>query len=212
MNKIIDTLLQRTLLFSYSIVFDSTNSMSVAVRPHMPVTRTGEYGRLWAAYHVRVLESLGFPTNVDALLASAMIEKIVSKPFSEKIDCFQRAGLPGVVRYTEDSLAGYHHITGHYYRKGQKHFLLAELPVDITSKYLIYGSIGLLQYTLNRCGRNHQEILLVNELVENVLSFLRKDSGYDTSLLGQLPDTAYGLARRKQKLDENGDDISLQAD
>jgi len=186
--------------------------MSVTVQQVAPETFTDEYGRLWAGYHAKVLEALGYPTNVDALLASAIIEKITAKPFSFKTDCFARARLSEVVQYTEDSLAGFIDITGRYYAKEHRRFLLADLPVDITAKHLIYGSVGLLQYGLNRCGQDEEELTLIFQLAKSILFLLSPDSGHDTSDLTQLPDTAYSLAKRACKPNEDGKNISLQAD
>jgi hypothetical protein len=212
MIKILDTLRKRTQLLSFGIVFDSTNRLGVSVEAHEPSISPDELSRLWAAYHAKVLEALRYPTNVDALLASAIIEKITAKPFSFKTDCFARAGLSEVVQYTEDSLAGFIDITGRYYAKEQRRILLADLPGDITAKHLIYGSVGLLQYGLNRCGQDENELTLIFQLAKSILFLLSPDSGHDTSDLTQLPDTAYSLAKRACKPNEDGKNISLQVD
>jgi hypothetical protein len=212
MIKAVDTILKRTLLFSYKIVFDSFNRLSVKAQPFITAIPTEEYGRLWAAYHVKVLESLGYPATVDALLTSAIIEKITAKPFSFKTDCFARAGWSEVIEYTEGLLVGFIDMTGRYYAKEQRRFLLADLPVDITAKHLIYGSVGLLQYGLNRCGQDEKELTLIFQLAKSILFLLSQDSGHDTSDLTQLPDTAYSLAKRICCRNEDGGDISFQTD
>jgi hypothetical protein len=212
MIRIIDTILQRSLLLSHKIVMDSSNRLSVTVQQFGPGILTEEYGRLWAGYHMKVLEGLNYPTNVDALLASAMIEKITAKPFSFKTDCFARAGWSEVIKYTEDPLAGFIDMTGRYYAKEQRRFLLADLPVDITAKHLIYGSVGLLQYGLNRCGQDEKELTLIFQLAKSILFLLSPDSGHDKSDLTQLPDTAYSLAKRICSRNDNGGDISFHTD
>jgi len=212
MIKILDTLRKRTQLLSFRIVFDSTNRLGVSVEVHEPSISPDEFSRLWAAYHMRVLESLSYPTNVDALLASAIIKKITARQFSSNTDCFARAGLSEVVQYTEDSLAGFIDITGRYYAKKQRRILLADLPGDITAKHLIYGSVGLLQYALNRCGRDKNALSFTYQLAMSILFLLNSDSGYDANDLTQLQDTAYSLAKRACKPNEDGKNISLQAD
>lgn len=212
MMKAVDTILKRTLLFSYKIVFDSPNRLSVTVQPFIPTVLTEDYGRLWAAYHMKVLESLSYPANVDSLLVSAIIEKIIAKPFLSRTDCFAGAGLSEVIEYTEDPLAGVLDMTGRYYAKEQRRLLLADLPVDITAKHLIYGSIGLLQYCLNRCGQNQDELAFTYQLATSVLSLLRPESGYDASNLAQVPDSAFSLAKRLYKGKKEGVDSSFSLD
>jgi hypothetical protein len=46
----------------------------------------------------------------------------------------------------------------------------------------------------------------------SILFLLNSDSGYDASDLTQLQDTAYSLAKRACKPNEDGKNISLQAD
>jgi hypothetical protein len=161
---------------------------------------------------MKVLESLSYPTNVDALLASAILKKITARQFSSNTDCFAGAGLKEAVEYTEDQIVGFPDITGRYYSKEQRRFLLTDLPVDITAKHLIYGSVGLLQYALNRCGRDKNALAFTYQLAMSILFLLSSDSGYDASDLTQLPDTAYSLAKRACKPGEDGKNISLQAD
>lgn len=212
MIKILDTLRKRTQLLSFGIVFDSTNRLGVSVEVHEPSISPDEFSRLWSAYHMKVLESLSYPTNVDALLASAILKKITARQFSSNTDCFAGAGLKEAVEYTEDQIVGFPDITGRYYSKEQRRFLLTDLPVDITAKHLIYGSVGLLQYALNRCGRDKNALAFTYQLAMSILFLLSSDSGYDASDLTQLPDTAYSLAKRACKPGEDGKNISLQAD
>ena len=146
---------------------------------------------------------------MDSLLASAIIEKIIAKPFSAKTDCFARAGLSEVVEYTEDPLVGFPDMTGRYYGKEQRRFLLIDLPLDVTAKHLIYGSVGLLQYSLNRCGHDQDGRVLTYQTAKNVLSLLSPDSGYDTTNLSQVPDAAYTLAKRLCKQRKDGKDIEV---
>ena len=213
MIKILDTLRKRTRLLSFGIVFDSTNRLGVSVEVHEPSISPDEFSRLWAAYHMKVLESLGYPTNVDALLALAILKKITARQFSSNTDCFARAGLKETVEYTEvDQIVGFPDIIGRYYAKEQRRFLLTDLPVDITAKHPIYGSVGLLQYALNRCGMDKNALAFTYQLAMSILFLLSSDSGYDASNLTQLPDTAYSLAKRACKPNEDGKNISLQAD
>jgi hypothetical protein len=161
---------------------------------------------------MKVLESLSYPTNIDALLASAIIKRITARQFSSTTDCFARAGLSEVVEYTEGPLAGFPDMTGRYYAQGQRRFIIIDLPLDVTAKHLIYGSVGLLQYCLNRCSTDHKNLAFAYHLAKKVLFLLSSDSGYDTSDLTQLPDTAYSLAKRACKPEEDVKNISLQAD
>ncbi len=203
--KVVDTILKRTLLLSYRIVFDSFDHLSVRVRQVGPAILTEEYARLWAAYHMKVLETLIFPIGMDALLASATLERITAEPFLSDTDCFERANLKGVVKYTEDLIDGFPDMTGKYYAKEQRRFLVTELPADVTGKHLIYGSAGLLQHGLNRCGRDEEGRTFLYEMAKSVLSLLSRDSGYDTGNLELLPDAAYTLAkRRSSRNEENG--------
>ena len=193
---IIDTIRKRTQLLSCRIVFDSTNRLSVSVEAKEPSILPDEFSRLWAAYHVKVLEGLGYPTNVDALLATATIKKITATPFHFSVDCFARASLSEVVEYTESPLAGFPDITGKYYAKEQRRFLMIDLPLDVVAKHLIYGSVGLLQYCLNRYGQDQNNLDFAHQLAEKVLFLLNPDSGYDSRYLAQIPDTAYSLVKR----------------
>lgn len=202
--KVVDTILRRTLLLSYRVVFDSFNRLSVTVRQIGPGILTEEYGRLWAAYHMKVLETLVYPIGVDALLASAIIERITAKPFTSNADCFERADLSGVVEYTEDLLDGFPDMSGRHYAKGQRRFLMTDLPADVTAKHLIHGSAGLLQYGLNRCRQNENERTFLYEMAKSVLSLLSQDSGYDTGNLDLLPDAAYTMAKRRCGRNEEG--------
>lgn len=202
--KVVDAILKRTLLLSYRIVFDSFNRLSVRVRQVEPAVRTEEYGRLWAAYHMKVLETLVFPIGVDALLASAAMERITAEPFRSDTDCFERANLKGVVTYTEDPIDGFPDMRGRYYAKEQRRLLVTELPADVTGRHLIYASAGLLQHGLNRCGDDEKERTFLHEMAKSVLFLLRRDSGYDTSDLNQLPDAAYSLAKGMHRPYEEG--------
>lgn len=195
MIKIIDTMLKRTLLLSCKVVFDSANRLGVSVEKHEPSVTPDEYGRLWAACHMKVLEGLGYPTNIDALLALAMIEKILSKPFGGKTDCFERAGLSEIVEYTESSPIG-HDITARYYAQKQRRLVIVEMRRDIPSKHLIYGSIGLLQFALNRCEGREEELTLLFKMAKTILYLLSSDSAYETDNLTQLHDTAYALVKQ----------------
>lgn len=192
---IIDTIRKRTQLLSCKIVFDSTNRLSVSVEAKEPSILPDEFSRLWAAYHVKILEGLGYPTNVDALLATATIKKITATPFHFGVDCFARAALSEVIEYTENPLVGFPDMTGKYYAKEQRRFLVIDLPLDVMAKHLIYGSVGLLQYCLNRYSQD-QNLDFAYQLAKKVLFLLSPDSGYDSSDLVQIPDTAYSLVKR----------------
>ena len=193
---IIDTIRKRTQLLSCMIVFDSSNRLSVSVEAKEPSILPDEFSRLWAAYHVKVLEGLGYPTNVDALLATATIKKITATPFHFGVDCFARAALSEVVEYTESPFTGFPDMTGKYYAKEQRRFLMIDLPLDVVAKHLIYGSVGLLQYCLNRYGQDQNNLDFAHQLAEKVLFLLNPDSGYDSRYLAQIPDTAYSLVKR----------------
>lgn len=210
MNKVIDAILQRSLILSYDIVMDSSNRISVRIQQHGPEVPEEEFCRLWVDYHVKVLEKLGYPGNVDGVLASVIIGKIVAKPFTSETDCFARAELSGVVKYTEDPIVGSLTMTGRYYKKGQKRSLVTDLPGDITAKHLIYASVGLLQFCLNRCGQDGSEGALIFQMAKSMLFLLSSDSGYDTSDSTSLPDAAYSLAKRTWNREEDGIGINLQ--
>jgi len=187
---------RRTQLLSCRIVFDSFNRLGVSVEVREPSISPDEYCRLWANYHVNVLDSLRYPTSVDALLASAVIKKVTDRRFSSGTDCFARAGLSEVVEYTEDSLVGFPDMIGRYYARGQRRFFIIDLPLDVTAKHLIYGSVGLLQFCLNRCRTDQNELDFAHKMARKILFLLAPDSGYDSSDLAQIPDAAYSLAKR----------------
>lgn len=193
---ILDAMRKKTQLLSCRIVFDSFNRLGVSVEVHEPSILPDEYCRLWANYHVKILDSLGYPTQVDALLASAIIKKVTDRRFSSGTDCFARAGLSEVVEYTEDSLVGFPDMTGRYYAKGQRRFFIIDLPLDVTAKHLIYGSVGLLQSCLNRCSTDQNNLAFAYQLSKKVLFLLSAESGYDSGDLTQIPDAAYSLAKR----------------
>ncbi len=193
---ILDAMRKKTQLLSCRIVFDSFNRLSVSVEVHEPSVLSDEYCRLWANYHVKVLDSLRYPTNVDALLASPIIKKVTDREFSFGTDCFARAGLSEVVEYTEDSLVGFPDMTGRYYARGQRRFFIIDLPLDVTAKHLIYGSVGLLQACLNRCSTDQNNLAFAYQLTKKVLFLLSPESGYDSGDLTQIPDAAYSLAKR----------------
>jgi len=187
---------KKTHLLSCRIVFDSYNRLGVTVEAYEPSLSPHEYCRLWAHYHVKVLDRLGYPTNIDSHLAMAVIKKVTDREFSSDTDCFARAGLAEVVEYVEDPLAGFPDMTGRYYGKGQRRFFLIDLPLDVTAKHFIYGSVGLLQYCLNRCSSNQNDLALAYQLTRKVLFLVSPDSGYDAGSIAQIPDTAYSLAKR----------------
>ena len=73
---------------------------------------------------------------------------------------------------------------------------MIDLPLDVVAKHLIYGSVGLLQYCLNRYGQDQNNLDFAHQLAEKVLFLLNPDSGYDSRYLAQIPDTAYSLVKR----------------
>lgn len=150
----------------------------------------------------KVFETLGYPTNIDALLALAMLEKMTVEPFCRNTDCFERAGLAEVVEYAENQQSGLPVAALRYFARGQRRVLVCDLSPDIPAKHLVYASIGLLQYSLNRCGRNEQELLFLYRLAKNILFLLSPDSDYDAKDISLLPGTAYSLAKRATIEDE----------
>lgn len=202
MTKIVDTILKRTLILSCKVVFDSMNRLAVSVQEHEPSLSLDEYGRLWAAYHVEVLETLGYPTSVDAILASAIIEKIIAKPFSSKIDCFERAGLSEVVEYTESPFIGHQEITGRLYAQKQSRFLVTDLRLDIDPKHLMYGSVSLLQFAVNRCGGKENELAFLFQFAKTIVYLLSPDSGYEKDNLKHLHNAAYALVKHSPDHDK----------
>lgn len=202
MTNIVDKMLKRILLISCRVAFDEMNRLAVSVQEHEPSLSLDEYGRLWAAYHTEVLETLGYPTSVDAILASAIIEKITDKPFSANTDFFKRAGLSEVVEYTENPFIGHQEITGRFYAQKQSRFLVTDLRLDIDPKHLMYGSAGLLQFAANRCWGKEGELAFLFKFAKTIVYLLSPDSGYEKDNLRQLHNTAYALVKQLPDHDE----------
>jgi hypothetical protein len=200
----------KKLLLTGKIIFDSPNRPAATIQPFTPPLVCDEYGRLWAAHHVKVFEVLGYPANIDALLAPAVLENITVAPFRRNTDCFARAGPAEIVEYAEDRRSGLPVMTLRYYACNEKQVLVCDLPLDIPTKHLVHTSVGLFQYGLNRCVRNKQGLLLLYRSANNILFLLRPDSGHDVRDLSRLPDTAYPLATRIRSKDEQGVDKHSQ--
>jgi hypothetical protein len=133
---------------------------------------------------------LNYPENITALLSLATLEKIVNEPFDVQTDCFDRAGLSDNIQYTEEAIAGDIILTGDFYSKGLQRILAAQFPTGITDNYAIYGGVGLLQYSINRCDKNSDDLRVAHNAVENLM-FLFKTGN---NAVNSFPDTAYALA------------------
>ncbi|OPY78566.1 MAG: hypothetical protein A4E64_00839 [Syntrophorhabdus sp. PtaU1.Bin058] len=186
----IDILLRRRHLLSYRLVFDSNGRISVNVSPSTPSLPDHEYIRLWSYFYTESMRVLNYPENITALLSLATLEKIVDKPFDALTDCFDRAGLSDNLHYTEEAVPGDIVLTGDFYSKDMRRILAAQFPAGISDNFAVYGGVGLLQYSINRCRENSDDLRIVHNTVENLI-FLFKGKN-DT--VNSFPDTAYALA------------------
>jgi len=185
-----DILLRRRHLLSYKLVFDSNGRISVEVYPSTPSLPGHEYIRLWTYFYTETMRVLNYPENITTLLSLATLEKIVNEPFDVLTDCFDRAGLSDNVRYTEEAIAGDILLTGDFYSKGLRRILAAQFPAGITDNFAVYGGVGLLQYSINRCDKDSDGLRIAHNTVENLM-FLFKAGN---NAIDSFPDTAYALA------------------
>ena len=113
-----ETLSGRKKVLSFEIIFDNNNNVGVNVNKNVPVVPTPDYIRLWACYEAKMIYNLGYPNNISADMAIGAMAKIVKIDINENTDCFQKANLDDVIRYTPNISKGNIKFTGEFYAKG----------------------------------------------------------------------------------------------
>jgi len=194
--KFINIFKKRKLLLSYTLTFDSNNQLSIKIDKFAESISNHDYIRLWALYQVEMMVAFNYSQNIESVISISMIEKIVEKEFDDNTDCFERAKISENISYTEEPVTGLLNFTGDFYSKKQSRFLTADFLLNIDNKHAVYGGIGLLQYSINRCKENPDDLDLVYHTAKHLELLFKTGDNNDQQRIKTFPDTAYALAIR----------------
>ncbi|MGI5912389.1 MAG: hypothetical protein ACOX6E_07420 [Syntrophomonadaceae bacterium] len=178
-------------LMSYEINMCS-DLISVKVMEENPELSNHEYVRMWAFYHCKVMDNLGYPYNETANLLNRALYKIISKKFDKNIDCFERAGLSDQITYSDQFITPKVTFKGEYYSKASKHRRIkTKFPLVITEQQVLHSSIGLLQFTINKCSNKKKELDMIYKVIFFLLVGYEADTRTVKKMLILRPETAY---------------------
>ncbi|MGI5964198.1 MAG: hypothetical protein ACOX7N_10965 [Lawsonibacter sp.] len=154
-----DFLSSNKRLMIYEINMNEENAVYVNVKKETAGLTDYEYLRLWAHYHCKIMYNLGYPKNETAEISCLLLNKIVAKPFDTVVDCFKLAELDDIMRYSKQPIKPIVSFTGEFFSKeSSSRFIKTYFPYSITEQQVLYSSIGLLQYVLDICSNNQNNL------------------------------------------------------
>lgn len=191
-----DFLSPKKELMSYEIVFNSDNNISVKVNVTTPHISNHEYIRMWAFYNSRIIYNLGYPHNETANQLIILLYRIILTRLEPNTNCFERAGLLNKIRYSEELTIPDLRFIGQFgYKNPATRIINMNFPIHIKEQQVIYSSIGLLQYVINVCSNNIEELNLLYKVIFFLLAGYSSDYRTDIrTMIHTLPELAFRQA------------------
>lgn len=198
----------KTHLFSYEINMNLDNTLCVKVNPLIPGLSNHEYLRLWAFYQCKVMYNLGYPNNSTANYLRIILQKIISRKFDINTDCFERVNLSDVISYSDQCMNPKISLTGEFYAKDSSNRLInTNFPLKITEQQVLYSSIGLLQYAINRCLKAQDELDIARKIIYFLLMGFDSGNTDLRSMTSLIPEKSYTYALSTDAKELFNDDV-----
>lgn len=188
----LEALSGRKKVLSFEIIFDDNNKVGVNVNKNVSMIPTPDYIRLWACYEAKIIYNLGYPNNVSANMAVGSIAKVVENDMNENTNCFQKANLDDVIRYTPNISKGNIKFTGEFYARGSlERTIKTWFPLRGTEQQVVYSALALMQYAISMT-RNDKECLDVfTKTARNMIELYESGMGVGIASIVQVPTQAY---------------------
>lgn len=189
---ILDVLAGRTKILEYRIVFGAENVVGVDTKTCVPKIPGPDYVRLWACYEAKIIYNLGFPKNMSAMMALGSIAKIAETEILADTDCFLRANLDDVIRFTREVPISGTIFTGEFFAKGSlERTIKTHFPVRGTEQQVVFSGVALMQHAILM---NREDVETLDVLTKTVRNFVDL---YGSGMIGgvqsvvQIPTLAY---------------------
>lgn len=192
--SIFDFISGKKKLMVYEINMNDGNDIYVNVKNETPGLSGHEYLRLWSHYHCRIMHILGYPDNKTTMISGIILEKIIAKQFDVEVDCFQRAELDDVMNYSRQPIDAKLSFRGEFFSTDSDYRMLkSNFPYNITEQQVVYSSIGLLQYALDKCSKNQSYLDLGWKIILFLIIALanRENKGNMAEILKGVPEISY---------------------
>lgn len=188
----LETLSGRKKVLSFEIIFDDRNNVGVNVNKNVPVVPAPDYIRLWACYEAKMIYNLGYPNNISADMAIGAMAKIVKIEINENTNCFQKANLDDVIRYTPNISKGNIKFTGEFYAKGSiERSIKTWLPLRCTEQQAVYSALALMQYAISMARDDKECLDIFTKTARNMIKLYESGRGVGIASIVQVPTLAY---------------------
>ena len=188
----LEALTGKTKILSFEILIDSDNNSIVNITEDVPTVQLPDYIRLWAHYQSKIIYNLGFPGNVSANIALGAISKIAGEKFDENVDCFNRAQLDDVAKYTDKISAITKRYYGEFFGKGaMRRFIKTHLPINGTEQEIVYSAIALMQYCIDKIKHDPETLAIFYDIILNMVAIYNAGHGGSISDVTGIPYSAY---------------------
>jgi hypothetical protein len=189
---ILENLLGRTKILRYQVAFGSNKTVGVNIEPCVPEILGPEYIHLWASYEAKIIFNLGFPNNLSAMMALGTISKVAEKKIGADTDCFERADLTDVIRFSNEIPKKEINFTGEFYAKGSLERLIkTHFPVQGTEQQVVYSGLALMQYAINMNMNDSETLDVLTKTAQNFVALYESGMGGSLQSVIQIPTLAY---------------------
>jgi len=178
---ITDTLLGRTTVLHYQILFDDEDNVSVEVETvTAPIKR--EYCKLYFLYLTKIIYNFGGKSADSSVIALGSLQKILDKRVKPSTDCFKIANMEDVINYTEKTNKVVAEFSGTFYawRNGNR-TIDTKFPLRGTEQQTVYGGLALLQFAINKNKKSNDNLRFIQKAGESIINMYNiiGDSDYN---------------------------------
>lgn len=162
------TLLGKTTVLKYQVLFDKKDKVSVKVEPlTTPIKR--EYCKLYFLYLAKIIYNFGGRSANSSMIALGSLLKILESEIEPNTNCFEIAEVDDVIAYSEKVSKIITELSGTFYawRNGNR-TIDTKFPLNVTEQQTVYGGLALLQFAINENKKSKDNLIFIQRAGEMI--------------------------------------------
>ena len=192
--SILGSLLGRTTILTYRILFDDQDKVSVRVDAKTSPIKQ-EYIRLYGSYLAKIIYNFGGVTQPTSLIALQLSRRIFDFGISSNADCFNLAEVDDVIEYSGEVGNVVTEFSGTFYgwRNGNR-TIYTTFPLKATEQQVVFGSLALIQFAIDENRDNDNNIEILQKMAREMIKMYGSGVGGSMADIASIPAAVFSAA------------------
>jgi len=185
------TLLGRTTVLEYQVLFDKKDQVSVKTEPRTTPIES-EYCKLYFLYLAKIIFNFGGKSAMSSTIALGSLLKILNDGVKPNTNCFEAAKLSDVITYSEKAGDVVTELSGTFYawRNGNRS-IDTKFPLNVTEQQVVYGGLALLQFAINKNKKNKDNLRFIQRAGEMIVNMYNTFEGSNLNDIIGIPSSVF---------------------